>query len=367
VKGEHLTAGATPPTGRFLSAGPPFPALFSASEDYFESAEEELWGEFGAGLRIDRLGPDLGAASTEGGDLTVAGIAEACRRRPLVFIRHLTSQRASIPVEAARDLDTVAGVALDVLSREGIGTELALQVWVTGSSRVGYGSGALRQHVSEHLGRHGYDVAHAGRRQVLSVAITPGGVLLGVAVADERLSDWPGGRVRLARDDDRVSRSEFKLEELLGAGLRLPRRGRAVDLGASPGGWTRILRRHGLRVWAVDPADLDARVAADPGVHHVRTTSGRFLEESPGDFDVVVNDMRMDPVRSCEAMLAAADHLPVGAPAVMTLKLTGDRPLKNVRKCLGLLRSAYAIEFARQLQHNRHEVTVVGRVPPPRN
>ncbi len=138
-----------------------------------------------------------------------------------------------------------------------------------------------------------------------------------------------------------------------------PKQGTALDLGASPGGWTRILRKHGVRVCAVDPGDLDPRLRADRGVRHVRTTAGEFLRTERGHFDMVVNDMKMDPERSCQVVLDMAERLRPGAVAVVTLKLGTHRPLPVVRRCLRLLGTRYRVRAARQLHHNRHEVTVV--------
>ncbi|MGH2560415.1 MAG: SAM-dependent methyltransferase, partial [Thermomicrobiales bacterium] len=209
----------------------------------------------------------------------------------------------------------------------------------------------------------GITVARAGRERVLSVCMTPAAVILGVNRAAEALADWPGGRVRLARDDGQVSRAEFKLEELFKlVDLAIPSGGTAVDLGASPGGWTRIVRQRGMTVWAVDPGDLDPRVASDPGVHHVRTTAGPFLATIDRTFDLVLNDMRMTPALSCALMLDAAKHLSPGGLAIVTLKITPHDARGIVRESLRTLDRAYEIVLARQLYHNRNEVTVVARL-----
>lgn len=354
-----MSKAMKPSTGE-RAVGLSTPVIFSASEEYLESAKQELRDEYGASARIERVGPDLGAVSVPG--VGVAELAVTCRSRPLVFIQHLTAEMLRLPVAEAHELDQVAQAALEVLDGQRVGKELALQTWVTGSSSVGYGAGRLHLRVAESLSQHGYEVSRAGRDDVLSICITPQGVLIALAKAEESLSDWPGGRVRLSRGDGLVSRAEFKLEELfMVTDLKLPEQGVVLDLGASPGGWTRILRQRGLTVWAVDPADLDERVSADPGVRHARTTAGQFFRESSRRFDLVVNDMRMVPLRSCEVMLDAAGHLRPGALAVVTLKISDRRPVELVRACLAKLRSSYDIVFARQLQHNRHEVTVVGR------
>jgi 23S rRNA (cytidine2498-2'-O)-methyltransferase len=334
--------------------------MFSVAEESFGLAVRELRDEFGKRLDVERMGPDVGVIATRTPE--VGEVAAACAQRPLVFIRHLTVELARVPPAEATSIDAVVDVARSVVVGSLVGAKLAVQTWVSGAANVGYGSGELFGHLAQDLGKHGLSVSRAGEQHVLSCCIAPRGVSVGLNRAEESLSDWPGGRVRLSRDQAQVSRAEFKLEELLQVfRLRLPAEGCAVDLGASPGGWTRILRQRGMTVWAVDPGDLDRRIAADAGVQHARTTAGEFFRSSGMRFDLAVNDMRMDPMMSCEAMLDAAAHLRPGALAIVTLKLGTRRPVESVHRCLELLGRAYEVVHARQLHHNRHEVTVVAR------
>ena len=145
--------------------------------------------------------------------------------------------------------------------------------------------------------------------------------------------------------------------------LDLPTHGNALDLGASPGGWTRLLRTRGLTVWAVDPAQLAPAVAADSGVRHIPPTTEAFLAQTRERFDLIVNDMRMDADRSCALMVQAARRLQPDGLVIVTLKLFPHQPQprETVRRALDILMQAYDIVFARQLFHNRHEVTVVAR------
>src|SRR5690606_13535670 len=118
---------------------------------------------------------------------------------------------------------------------------------------------------------------------------------LGASLARENLSDWARGMRRFAREEGQISRAEFKLLEALGEfDLTLPARGSALDLGAAAGGWTRVLRQLEQYVTAVDPGDLDPRLASDRGVRHKRMTAELYLADDPDMFDVIVNDMRMD-------------------------------------------------------------------------
>ena len=140
-------------------------------------------------------------------------------------------------------------------------------------------------------------------------------VWLGCQRRSQNLSDWAGGARRFAREEGQVSRSEFKLLEAFEVfDIKLPPRGVALDLGASPGGWTRVLRQHGQYVTAVDPGALDERVASDPGVRHKRMTAEAYLHDEPDQFDVIVNDMRMDGRDSARLMVTYARLLyPHGA------------------------------------------------------
>jgi 23S rRNA methylase len=114
------------------------------------------------------------------------------------------------------------------------------------------------------------------------------------------------------------------------------------------------------QVHAVDPAALDDRVLALDGVIHHRQTAGDFIKEYDGDaVDLIVNDMRMVPQLTAHTMVDAARLLRPGGQAVITLKLGTNNPEKQIDDALEVLVAAYDPSFMRQLQHNRHEVTVV--------
>jgi 23S rRNA (cytidine2498-2'-O)-methyltransferase len=183
--------------------------------------------------------------------------------------------------------------------------------------------------------------------------------LAGLSTPQQNLSDWAGGARRFAREEGQVSRSEFKLLEAFEVfGIELPPRGVALDLGASPGGWTRVLRQRGQYVTAVDPGALDDRVAADPGVRHKRMTAEAYLHDEPDQFDLIVNDMRMDGRDSARLMVTYARLLYRHGAAIMTLKLPETRRMPILEHALDVLRSAYTVAGARQLFHNRSEITL---------
>ena len=183
--------------------------------------------------------------------------------------------------------------------------------------------------------------------------------LAGLSSPAENLSDWAGGMHRFAREPDQVSRAEFKLLEALAVfGIELSPRGRALDLGASPGGWSRILRLRGQYVTAVDPGELDPRLAGDPGIRHMHMTAEAYLRADPDRYDVIVNDMRMDGRDSARLMVAYAPLLYAHACVIMTLKLPEQHRQPVLDHALSILRQAYVVAGARQLFHNRSEITL---------
>jgi 23S rRNA (cytidine2498-2'-O)-methyltransferase len=60
-------------------------------------------------------------------------------------------------------------------------------------------------------------------------------------------------------------------------------------------------------------------------------------------------------------MVEAARRVRPGGMMIQTLKVTPHRTRRAVRHALANLAPAWDIVLARQLHHNRNEVTVVGR------
>ena len=279
--------------------------IFSVSKDYFAAAAAELCDAFPA-ARIERVGLEAGRLTVERAG--ISEVAEACGRRPIVFVRHLMRELLVVPFNSAGDHGSaIADQLSELRPPDSSNCQVALQVWSVGSAPAGFRADELWCRVASALRHRGFDVARAGREPVLSVCLSPSSLHLGINNRSDALVDWPGGRVGLSRSADQLSRSEFKLEELFKVfDVTLPEGGVALDLGASPGGWTRLLRERGMTVWAVDPATLDPRIEDDNRVHHARTTAGAFLAHTEQTFDLIVNDMRMG------ARAVVSDHARCG-------------------------------------------------------
>ncbi len=194
---------------------------------------------------------------------------------------------------------------------------------------------------------------------------------LGISPVQDNLSDWPGGARHFAQTPEQISRAEFKLLEALEVfGVSLPARGRALDLGAAPGGWTRLLLEAGMHVVAVDPAKLDPRLSGQTHLEHYRGYAEAYLEDAVKRhrrFDMITNDMRVDARQAARSIVEAGACLSNDGFIISVLKLPHAtpeiNPLKNLREALGLLNRHYGIVQARQLFHNRQEVTVLTARP----
>lgn len=333
--------------------------FFSADEAFLQAAADEIALHF-PDAWMDPAGPDLGAFEDEG--VSIALLAETIREQHLVFTRHLMRGVGMVPLDEATDLGELGEFAIELWEQLPLPNVASLQVWQSGNVSLPYRTDQLWRRLEAALTDIDIDVRRGGASHVLSACTTQEGIIFGSNGVANALSDWPGGRVKLAKPKGQVSRSEFKLEELFRTGaVAFPSAGRALDLGAAPGGWSRILLERGFEVWAIDPGDLDRRLAGREGLHHIRTTAGPFLAENEERFDLVVNDMRMAPLLSASVMNAAAEHLAPGGMGIMSVKLQPGNPLPLVSQVMRMLEKGWEIVFARQLFHNRNEITIVLR------
>lgn len=189
---------------------------------------------------------------------------------------------------------------------------------------------------------------------------------VGVTEADNSAA-WPMGIPRLKSVVGAPSRSAQKLAEALQVFLspsereaRLHEGITGVDLGASPGGWTWVLVRHGLQVTAIDNGKLAPEVMATGQVEHLRADGLMWRPRRPVHW--LVCDMAEKPARVAALM---ADWLAEGHcdEVVFNLKLPMKKRYEEVEHCQELIaerleaaRMPYTLAF-RQLYHDREEVT----------
>jgi 23S rRNA (cytidine1920-2'-O)/16S rRNA (cytidine1409-2'-O)-methyltransferase len=134
----------------------------------------------------------------------------------------------------------------------------------------------------------------------------------------------PNGAVAVAaKAHPYVSRGGMKLEAALSAFAIDPRGKVALDVGASTGGFTDCLLRHGAAVvHAVDTGygQIDASLRGDPRVILHERTNARDLDRSaiPDTIGVAAIDVSFTSAR--RVLPAVAGLVDVGAPVVVLVK-----------------------------------------------
>ena len=176
---------------------------------------------------------------------------------------------------------------------------------------------------------------------------------------------WPLGIPRLKFPRGAPSRSTLKLEEAFLVLLSDDERARwlkagmtAVDLGAAPGGWTWQLAHRSIRVTAVDNGPMDRELMQSGVVTHAREDGFRFRPRKPVEW--LVCDMVEQPRRIAELIARWFDE-GVCRYAIFNLKLPMKKRFEETRACLNIVRASASDVRARQLYHDREEITVLAR------
>jgi 23S rRNA (cytidine2498-2'-O)-methyltransferase len=324
---------------------------------------------------LEEIAPGIVLCSTPD---TMVLLNRAAKEHP-IFVRHLAP--AQTIVDLANDEQDIGRIATAIAAlptflqlERGIHFAVQARLVQTDKSQGErpYTSGRLNQMLAEAFAEETGAVEDIKKPQVVvSLLCTMDKAYIGISTAEENLSAWPGGARHFAQTPEQISRAEFKfLEALESFGLTLPEHGHVLDLGAAPGGWTRLLLEAGLQVVAVDPARMDPRIERHLRMEHHRIYAERYLEEALRrryKFDAIVNDMRMDARDAARLLVEAAPCLHRDGFILSAFKLPHAtreiNPLATLREGMRILQRSYAIVQARQLFHNRQEVTVVAAQP----
>lgn len=151
--------------------------------------------------------------------------------------------------------------------------------------------------------------------------------------ATQRAKPVPDGRFNFIEDKiNPPNRAYLKLWEALTLLGKYPEAGDfALDLGASPGGWTYVLQSCGAKVLAIDKAPLDNKIAKLPGVKCSQISA---FSLKPSDFEYIdwfVCDMACYPERLYEWILLWIESKKVGK-YILTLKLQGETDFSILNK-----------------------------------
>ncbi len=169
-------------------------------------------------------------------------------------------------------------------------------------------------------------------------------------------SPFPDGNVKFVEDRlNPPSRAYLKLWELFTILPEAkPRPGDlCLDLGAAPGGWSWVLAQIGAKVFAIDKAPLDRRVARLPGVESCVGSGFGLDPRHAGAVDWLFSDMICYPERLYET-LVRWEELGECKNFICTVKCQGEAKNAVLDKF-----AAWPGTRLLHLSCNKHELTFV--------
>lgn len=228
--------------------------------------------------------------------------------------------------------------------------------------------GALpRRYISASLAAHrraeliqeklrGYPKVWRDFRESLPAGESFGGFLM----LDENHLAWSGAVTprlpldgpRFPEDKSAPSRAYLKLWESFHRFGELPHpEAKCFELGASPGGWTTVLRSLGAEVWATDRAELTPALMADPRVHFEKGDGFQWNPARLPAMDWVFSDVICYPAKLWDWL---QPWLALERPPKMlcTLKFQGGTDFDTLMKFAAVPRSQLVHLF-----QNKHELT----------
>lgn len=350
-----------------------FTYIVSAAADYLKAALSEMQRADPALHQIMEPTPDIAVVESP---LDLAAMHEALGRVQPLFVRHIAPAQVRVILQGVDDdISQLAHATMEMAELAGLEADDRFSVQARVIAAPGgerpYSPYAIRNALVPQVQAATGAIEDVRQPQlVLSVLALPTLGFIGLSPVAFNRSDWAGGARRFAREQEQLSRSEFKLLEALEWGsVEVQPTMRALDLGAAPGGWTRVLLHAGVQhVTAVDPADLDGAILGDKRVTPVRDHAQEWVPRAIAKrqkFDLIVSDIRMDARDAARLMVEAAPLLVERTGvAIVTLKLPppdtpGLDPTGIAREAIATLRSRYRGVQARMLFHNRNEVTVI--------
>ena len=285
-----------------------------------------------------------------------------------IFIKHIMPVMGEGKVVGDLETDKQAILsAVDRIASSMDKEKFAVQCRITsgGKGGLGYSSKDIEVYVGEDYFNRGNTPSFSDSKilndniKIISVLINGDDYYVGYSTSGDNLNFHCDEHRVCSKSPREICRSENKLKEaLVKFNIVLSGEGVALDIGAAPGGWTKVLADYGYEVVAVDPGNLHPILQENPKVtHHKMQIEKLELKEH---FDVVVNDMNIDPQETSRIMVGLAPAIKSGGMAIVTLKLPKQAEV-SIKESVQILGQAYEIVGIKSLFHNRQEVTVVLR------
>lgn len=216
----------------------------------------------------------------------------------------------------------------------------------------------IREKLEDYLLKKGLKLEIKYPEKIVTVLNYEDKLLYGVATPVENLSRWANGMAHYKQEDWEVSRSMYKLIEAFETFDVVPMGGmKALDLGASPGGWTSVLLRRGMRVTSVDTGDMNPGLSSYKTMEYIKANAAE-IELGEKSYDMLLSDMSWNPMQAAKTVARAAKWLKTDGIAIVTVKLLNDKITKTINEVKKVYSDTFEVLGCKQLFHNREEVTL---------
>lgn len=331
-------------------------AIGTSNLGYGQQAQEELRRLLDGQVVFEWLAPN--EVFTIQSDLPAKEAMERIKAEEPAFLRHL--QPVDAELEWDGELQALLSAVREVLACCNIqpGSKIAIHIRKNASASDAAAPARLKPELEVLLTEMQAATVMKDADLILSLYTAGSRIFIGLSRPEDNLSDWPGGAIRFKREDGMVSRAKFKLLEAEAAfGLDFSQYTNALDVGAAPGGWTSLLLERGLAVTAVDPAKLHPALHKHPRLTYFSKKADQVSFES-GSFDLLVCDMSWSPHQMAKLIKSLAHTVQQGGTVIITVKLMHKKALQTVRDVTTVLEPELVLLKAKQLFHNREELTL---------
>lgn len=325
--------------------------IFSGNIYTFESALNEILSLQKNTRLIKWLSAQSGIIYLPDG---VDEFKNAIKKSPPIFLQHFS------PIQYVLSLDDISAFsnkAADLCND--FEKNKSFSVQTTLYQKTGnYNANFINNTISEILLSRGKKLDVKNPYNILSIAVDNNKAYIGISNVKENLSKWACGRAFYKKE---LNRAEYKLVECIEYFRMKLTGGKALDIGAAPGGWTKALYERGYKVYAIDPIMLDKKILETEKITQFQMTAQKFLTINNKIFDIIVNDMVLDCRRSAGIMNDFSKFLEKNGYGIITAKLPKKKYNKPLKSAVKLLEEKYTVIGVHQLPSNKSEVTILLR------
>lgn len=278
------------------------------------------------------------------------------KETPIIFVRHIFRVDG---VNSILNVDDMISEILSQLKRCFL-SKKTFSIQYRGN--IDSQDSNLTVKIAEEIKKNGYIIDVTNSEIIISLFLKDEKIYWGIGDENSNLSHWKGGMPHYssAQKYQFVSRAEFKLLEAIEcfnidvSGMKM-----GADLGAAPGGWTKVLINNGIECTSIDPSYLKPEIANNSRVKYYHMTVEDYIKlDLHNTFDIVVNDMKMDVKKSINIINQFYYKINDGGIVIITFKLPHEFSYKDIVNNIGMF-DGFLLIGARQLFHNRSEITVV--------